>query len=484
MKTQIQNLLVVLAIIGLVQSVGAQFTFTTNNGAITIAKYTGSARVVTIPDTTNGWPVVSIGTNAFRSSSVTSVTIPNSVTNIESYVFVDCFLLTNVVIGSNVTDIGQSVFYKCYGLTSITIPNSVTDIGSGAFMYCNNLTNVMLPSSMTRIKFDMFYECTHLAGIIIPNSVTNIEDAAFGFCINLTSVTIPKDVTYVGYSVFLGCTSLKAITVDAQNSVYISANGVLFDKNQVTLIEFPGGKVGGYAIPSSVKYIRDYAFEHCTSLMNVTIPNSVVTIGQLAFFYCTNLASAIIPNSVTYVGPSAFAYCAKLTSVAISNGITFIGAHTFGFCSSLTSVTIPESVTSIGGSAFEYCSHLTTLYFQGNPPSLGDANVFLSDTNLTIYYLPGTTYWDQFGNNQNYGYGGRPVVLWNPRPTTFDITGGHLLFNITGPTNAVIVVEACTNLVNPVWLPVSTNTLTDGTSSFSDSQSSIHPRRFYRFRSP
>jgi hypothetical protein len=75
-------------------------------------------------------------------------------------------------------------------------------------------------------------------------------------------------------------------------------------------------------------------------------------------------------------------------------------------------------------------------------------------------------------------------VLWNPQATTFSVAGGHFGFNIAGPTNAVIVVEACTNLVNPAWLPVSTNTLTDGASSFSDSQSGNFRRRFYRFRSP
>jgi len=103
--------------------------------------------------------------------------------------------------------------------------------------------------------------------------------------------------------------------------------------------------------------------------------------------------------------------------------------------------------------------------------------VFDSDSNLTIYYLPGSTGWGST-------FGGFPVVLWNPRATTFSVAGGQFGLNITGPTNVVIVVEACTNFASPVWLPVSTNTLTGGMSSFSDSQSENYPRRFYRFRSP
>ena len=106
------------------------------------------------------------------------------------------------------------------------------------------------------------------------------------------------------------------------------------------------------------------------------------------------------------------------------------------------------------------------------------SNVFEGDSNLTIYYLPGTG-WSSFPT-----FGGVSAVLWNPRVTTFSVTGGQFGFNITGPTNAVIVVVASTNLVNPVWSPVSTNILTGGASSFSDPQSSSYPRRFYRFRSP
>jgi len=118
------------------------------------------------------------------------------------------------------------------------------------------------------------------------------------------------------------------------------------------------------------------------------------------------------------------------------------------------------------------------LFVQGNAPSLGlGGDVFYQDSNLTIYYLSGTTGWGS-------SFGGFPAVLWKPLATTFSVTGGRFGFNITGPTNVVIVVEACTNLVNRVWLPVSTNTLTAGASPFSDSQSSNYPGRFYRFRSP
>ncbi len=141
----------------------------------------------------------------------------------------------------------------------------------------------------------------------------------------------------------------------------------------------------------------------------------------------------------------------------------------------MTSATIGSGVTSIGSYVFAYCSSFTALYFKGNAPGLG-SSVFATDSNLTIYYLPGTTGWGST-------FGGRPAVLWNPHATTFNVTGGQFGFTITGPSNAVIVVEACADLADPVWLPVSTNRLTGGVSSFSDLQSSNYPSRFYHIRS-
>ena len=82
---------------------------------------------------------------------------------------------------------------------------------------------------------------------------------------------------------------------------------------------------------------------------------------------------------------------------------------------------------------------------------------------------------------------GLPTVLWNPQvqnDASFGVQTNQFGFNITGSSNLVIVVEACTNLANPVWQPVQTNTLTGGSSYFSDPQWTNYPARFYRLRSP
>ena len=144
---------------------------------------------------------------------------------------------------------------------------------------------------------------------------------------------------------------------------------------------------------------------------------------------------------------------------------------------------IPNSVTSIAGWAFAGCTSLTGVYFQGNAPS-ADSTVFSGDNNATVYYLPGTTGWSDFSANT-----GLSVALWFlPNPlilnNSFGVKTNLFGFIISWATNVPVVVEASTNLANPAWIPLATNTLIGGSSFFSDPQWTNYPARFYRLRSP
>src|SRR5262249_12188647 len=103
----------------------------------------------------------------------------------------------------------------------------------------------------------------NLPAVTIPNSVTSIGDGAFNFCNRLTNVVIPESVTNLGISPFGSCAGLRGITVDALNPAYTSVDGVVFDKGQGTLIQYPSGKASNYTIPNSVTNIQQSAFDTC-----------------------------------------------------------------------------------------------------------------------------------------------------------------------------------------------------------------------------
>jgi len=221
-------------------------------------------------------------------TSLTNVTIPNSVTSIGNYAFAYCTGLTNVTIPNSVTSIGNYAFAYCTGLTNVTIPNSVTTIGNDVFYRCTSLMSVTIPNNVTIIGNSAFAFCTSLTNVTIPNSVTSINDDAFYSC-SLTSVIIPNSVTNINNDAFAYCTSLTNIIVAASNPNYSSLNGVLFDKAQITLVLFPAGLGGSYSIPNGVTSIAYSAFSG--SPTNVTVPNSVTNIGGYAFANCTRLTA-------------------------------------------------------------------------------------------------------------------------------------------------------------------------------------------------
>ena len=317
---------------------------------------------------------------------------------INGYVFRDCMNLTSITIPNSVTEIGISTFENCTNLEYMTMPNSVTSIGSSAFYGCSSLTSINIPGGVTRIWSDAFEGCSSLTSINISDGVTEIDSDAFKGCSSLTSITIPDSVTSIGYDAFRCCSSLKNINIP--NSVTSIGDSAFYGCSSLTSINIPDGvtSIGNWTfedcssltsitIPDSVTSIGFRAFEGCSSLTSITIPDSVTSIDNDAFRGCTSLTSITIPNSVTSIGDGAFRCCSSLTSINIPDGVTSIGSSAFEGCSSLTSINIPDGVTSIGSSAFEGCSSLTSINIPDGVTSIGNGT-FDHCSSLTSINIP------------------------------------------------------------------------------------------------
>ncbi|MGN1317157.1 MAG: leucine-rich repeat protein [Acutalibacteraceae bacterium] len=354
---------------------------------------------VTIPNS-----VTSIGAYAFYyCSGLTSVTIPDSVTTIESYAFYYCSGLTSVTIPNSVTSIGRNSFYCCVELTSVTIPNSVTSIGDYAFYNCIKLTSIVTPDSVKSIGNycfaycraaetltigenvesigdAAFSYCDKLTSVTIPASVTSIGNEAFLYCEKLTSVTIPASVTSMGVSVFKNCSKLTDISVDAANTNYCDVDGVLFNKNKTTIIQYPKGKSGtSYAIPSGVEKIEEKCFSGCNLLESVSVPESVTDIGEQAFYYCGKLATVSGGENIKNIGDLAFYECILLSTFTMPGNLVTIGKQAFFDCP-IASVTLPKTLTSIGDRAFGCCSALKSITIPASVVTIGSEPFLLCES--------------------------------------------------------------------------------------------------------
>ena len=287
------------------------FTFDATTG--TIKKYNGNDAVVNIPSEINGTPVTTIGNAAFRDSSVTSVTIPDSVTEIGANAFAGCTNLTSVnyigdwsklTIQSGNPAVEDAANEQLFDFKFILNNTAVIVI-----RYKGTAADVTIPSRykgkpVTVIDPVAFYNNSAVTSVTIPDSVTAIPDYAFGFCSQLTNISIPNSVTFIGFSAFNSCTSLKSIT-----------------------------------LPSSLSTIQSYAFYNCGNLKTIRIPVSVTSIGNYAFDVCPSLMTVTYPGSKTQWDDNITKgsnndvlennlICAKLEATFTADGTTFAQPQT------------------------------------------------------------------------------------------------------------------------------------------------------------
>lgn len=307
--------------------------------------------------------------------------------------------------GFRVVCIADDAFHGC-DMSKIIIPEGVTTIKEGAFYMCDFLQEIKLPVSLTTIEHAAFAGCDRLYSLHIPSNVEQISDRIVSGRY-ISNITVDKDNKY--YDSRNNC---NAIIESSSNTLILGCNSTIIPDGIITIGEhaFTGSKISNMKIPSSTKFIEDFAFsniglreihipkdvekisptafrcynneiqsitvdeknlkydsrKNCNAIIetatetlvrgcqNTTIPSGIRIIGSDAFTGC-GFQSLSIPPSIVLIGDKAFDRCNKMMSVELPEGLENIGIEAFTGCSSLKTITIPSTVRIIGNSVLMDC---------------------------------------------------------------------------------------------------------------------------------
>ncbi|MGN0996659.1 MAG: leucine-rich repeat domain-containing protein [Candidatus Ventricola sp.] len=301
--------------------------------------------------------------------------------------------------------IGSKAFYD-QRLTSVHIPEGVTEIGNNAFFDNEKLRHVSLPSSLKVIDHFTFMHCD-LAEIRLPEGLEHIGHYAFADNAHLKALHIPASVSFIGQGAFGICASLSSITIDPGNTAYKLVDDVLYTQDGTSLLLYLPSKAGArFVVPENVTEIQVYAFSCAANLTEVVLPEKLTFLSSGAFRDCTSLVRIEIPQGCTNIGNDTFDGCTALKEVVLPEGPTAIPRNCFLGCSSLESLTLPESVTSIEMYAFMNCTSLKSINLPAGVNSI-NSYAFYNCTSLTATVVEGSYAhtWCQ-NNGVNYTFAG------------------------------------------------------------------------------
>lgn len=238
----------------------SDFAYTADGGEVTITDYIGTSEHVLIPDAIDGLPVTALGHRAFYEKTVTTV----------------------------------------------VVPDSVTEIGAACFSGDNYLVSLKLPDGLKRLPPASLESCMRLYDFDLPQSLEKIYSSVFEFNYYLTHLTLPSSLTEIEQLNFIGLYGLQSLTLAEDNAAFKldETNGLLMTADGTRLLHCFSDIVPAEEIilPEGVKIVDPFAFHYDYDVERIVLPEGVETIGAMAFAMCPNLTEIVIPASVTDIG--------------------------------------------------------------------------------------------------------------------------------------------------------------------------------------
>ena len=376
------------------------FQYSVHNGSVTIEGCSKSASgQITVPATIGGKPVSVIGSSAFSNcTAITSVTLPETVTDIRAYAFSGCKSLASINAPSSLKSIGDLAFYQCESLLSFELHSGLKSVGESAFEGCKKLSEVLSSNFSGTIGERAFYGCVALTSITLSGGVQSIGQYAFFGCTNLAFVEAGDDLYDVGLSAF---SSTAWMSAQPEGTVYVGnvACGIKSSSKTETIV-LKDATVGiaegafsnletlvSVSFPESLKYIGKNAFRGCVSLKEADFNEGLTTIGEHAFYRCENLESVTFPTTLIEIGENAFQNCQTLQSVEIPDGVRTVGRYAFENCYNLLSLRLPGTLRTVEDNLFSSCIALKEVVIPEGVVNI-DNSAFSDCTSLASVTLP------------------------------------------------------------------------------------------------
>ena len=299
--------------------------------------------------------------------------------------------------------------------------------GSAEITGCEGLSGDIVVSQkingrrVTSIAEGAFYGCGDLTGIVVDEGIQSIGDRAFYGCASLTGVELPGTLERMGADVFGECRALLSVRVKAENAVFESVDGVLYNVQENVLVCYPAAKaetelivqegtvsiadkaffgnvhIESVTLPESMQFIGYRTFYGCTGL-KVLDMKGCVSIADYAFCGCRNLSEIHFPEGLETIGYGAFSGCSAILKLEFKPGLKFIGDSAFCECEALETVVFPEGCETIDPYAFYYCPNLTDVYLPESIESIGEG-AFFDCANVTLHAKEGSYAWNYAQEN-------------------------------------------------------------------------------------